>query len=107
MTIIAGIICNDGVVLASDSQTTTDEGKRCSAKKLHSVEFKDLTCLVAESGNATLSGYFLERLKPLAERTNVVGPRSVMDVAERAMKEAKNHFQDQSGHSSEAMHTLM
>src|SRR4051794_31680526 len=81
-TIITGIICKDAIVLASDSQTTTDEGKRCKTKKLHSVAFRDSMCLVAESGNATLSGYFMELFRAAAADTTITGPRAVTETAE-------------------------
>jgi 20S proteasome alpha/beta subunit len=60
MTIIVGLICKDGIVLAGDSQTTTGTSKRCDAKKFALVKFTDAEVLVAQAGNASTAGRAIE-----------------------------------------------
>src|SRR2546423_1340165 len=69
VTIIIGIICRDGIVLASDSQTTSvASGTRNKyAQKIHRIWFENETCaLVAEAGMAHVSATVIEIIERMA-----------------------------------------
>lgn len=100
VTIIVGIICSDGIVLASDSQMTRDNSKRCDAEKMSVVEFANLNVLVAQAGNATLSNRAVEILQGLAKNEDITDYRSAADAAQRAMQRLKEEMRIQQGNCS-------
>lgn len=103
VTIIVGIICENAIVLASDSQTTNDTLKRCNTKKLHPIKFKDGVCLVGESGNAALGDYFIQTFAGLAATTSIESADTIPDVAQAAMRKTRDHFRNQLGFTTEAL----
>lgn len=56
MTLIAGAVCRDGVLLACDSQTTSGDTKSLETIKITIVQFGDLPVLIGEAGFADFSG---------------------------------------------------
>lgn len=90
MTIGIGLICKDGVVLASDSKTEYEgsvEGesrrKRFDLEKISLLECGDMKCAIARSGMTVLSGNAL-RLINEAVATNP--PNNVSDLLEVVRK---------------------
>src|SRR5438105_2847941 len=52
MTLLAGIIGKDGIVIAADSQTTRGDHKWIDSQKIKMVNYAGVPVMVAESGNA-------------------------------------------------------
>ncbi len=92
MTIIVGLICKDGIVLASDSQTTTGSSKRCDAKKFALVEFDNARVLVAQAGNVCTSSRAIEIFQILAKGQKLLDRRTVADIAQKAMRQVKDEL---------------
>jgi ATP-dependent protease HslVU (ClpYQ) peptidase subunit len=67
VTIIVGIISDESIVLASDSQTTSGNAKRTDTEKISTVEFSNLGVLVAQAGYAPFSGQAVEIFNGLAK----------------------------------------
>ncbi|MGD0743519.1 MAG: hypothetical protein ABSA45_00035 [Verrucomicrobiota bacterium] len=97
MTIIVGIICENAIVLASDSQTTSGTTKRTDTEKISSVEFANLTALVAQAGYAPFSGQAVEIFNSLAKDKEITDYRMVAELAERAMRQLKDRVRFQQG----------
>ncbi len=97
MTIIVGIISDEGIILASDSQTTSGTAKRCDANKISLVEFKNLKVLVAQAGYATFSGRALEIFEAAAKDKEITDYRMIVEMAEKAMRQMKDEARFQQG----------
>jgi len=93
VTLIVGIICKDGIVLAADSQTTKGsyEGaaKVVGTEKISVVEFANGSALVAESGAASISGAAIEIFKRKAAKKEIVDDMTVARTAEEAVREIR------------------
>src|SRR6266480_6167278 len=88
MTIVIGLICNNAIVLASDSQTSdvaTGQFRR-NVDKIHKLRFKDgKDALVAESGNPVFTANVIETLTELAANESLEHNRSLAWLAEEAL----------------------
>lgn len=96
VTIVLGFTCKDGIVLACDSQLSDPEStrKQTGVAKLARVMFSDGAVLIGKAGSVWLTNYFHELFEEKASKTSLAGPRSVADLAEQTMKEAKARFID-------------
>ena len=92
MTIIVGIICEDTIVIASDSQTTAGNAKRCDTEKIVAVEFANGEVMVAQSGCATYSSRAIEIFTDLARSVTITNYRTVTELAEQAMRQLRNEI---------------
>jgi len=97
MTIIVGIICCDGVVLAADSQETYSRGvqiKRLGFEKIHPLfENESVRVVMAGSGE----GPFISRAAELLEQKLqgsllLTSPRDIADLAEDALTEINRRY---------------
>jgi 20S proteasome alpha/beta subunit len=89
VTIITGIICNDGIVLASDSQTTFGTQKQCDTNKINPVQFVNGWALVAESGDAELSQKAVATFQEFASVLNPTSEKEIIFKAEQAVKSVR------------------
>src|ERR1035441_4606720 len=88
MTLIAGIVCKDSIVLASDSRTTIREEYvffRDDAAKIGVVELaadggRRPRALIAQSGNADMSARTIEIIERLAKDKPLSDYRAVADM---------------------------
>jgi 20S proteasome alpha/beta subunit len=82
MTLIVGIICKDGIVVASDSQTTAeDRTKSCRTKKISVVKLKHGSGgLVAEAGS-TNSAEAVETMQQMAASKSLSHQRDFAEIA--------------------------
>jgi 20S proteasome alpha/beta subunit len=97
VTIIVGIICEDSIILASDSQTTTGTSKRTDTNKISIVEFMDSKALVAQAGSDILAGRAVEILIDLAKSKKVEDYRAVADLAQEVARKLKDELRFQQG----------
>lgn len=92
VTLIIGIICKDGLVMACDTQVTTGQSKRINGTKLREIQLADMPLLVAQAGSYSHTGRYIQILAQLGE---FVSPKSAQDVAtlmQRAMEEFKKEL---------------
>lgn len=89
MTLIAGLICKDAIVLAGDTLVTDSIAKTPHADKLHVIEFANLKVLVAESGLRKLSGDALERIRNKANGRTLQTDDEVARVVREAVGEVR------------------
>jgi len=105
VTLIVGIICKDGIVVASESQTTGEFGeKRCDANKIYCIELADRSRgLVATAGRVDSSSLAVEIIERLAKDSRLEHSRSFADLAEKANGEIKQKERSQGRRSSLAL----
>ena len=86
MTLLAGIICKNGIVMAADSQQTHSDQKRMGVNKISLIEFANTHTLVAEAGAAAWSYKAVDRIRQRAEGVEVVSRYTITDVIEEAVR---------------------
>jgi 20S proteasome alpha/beta subunit len=92
VTIIIGIICKDGIILASDSQTSYGTSKRTDTDKICHVNFASSNhVLVAQSGNAELSARAIEEFEKMAKGAQFDDYRKPVEVLEEALRSLKQN----------------
>lgn len=106
VTLIAGIICADGIVMASDSQTTWQTGKTWRTDKMTELEWIYGRALVAESGATVTSALVVEELQGLCK--DRAAGKSLPAVIELAVRKARERLRAQHfGCSSEELQSII
>lgn len=95
VTLIIGIICKDGIVVASDSQTTWETGKTWNANKMTELKGVYPQALVAESGSEVSSSRIVSHLVQIAEDRNVFKEVGMDGMAARAVKQVRDELRQQ------------
>jgi 20S proteasome alpha/beta subunit len=97
VTIIVGIICKGGILLASDSQTTIGgQSKRCDTEKIRVVEFKSGEgILVAQAGCFETSSRTIDILEKLAASQQLTDEESVISLVRQAILKSRNEVREQ------------
>ena len=99
VTVVVGLICNNAVVLASDSQTADVETGRTirNVAKIFKVEFADgNTGLLAQSGHDDTANNVVEIILEKAKETPLlVHPRSFAELVEDAVGSLKRRLRKQ------------
>jgi len=97
VTIIIGIKCVNGMVVACDSRTTDTMGHiNDDAEKLHVVKFKDGNlAIVGEAGNSVMSSIAVEQILSLAKERSMNDYRAVALCAEEAVAKVKQKVRTQ------------
>jgi 20S proteasome alpha/beta subunit len=95
VTVIIGIICDDAVVMASDTQTTIGTLKRSNTNKLQPVRFKNGHALIGEAGHAHLSGNAVQHMQLLGPLAEIVDEQTVQKTAEDAMQRTRETLRRQ------------
>jgi 20S proteasome alpha/beta subunit len=91
VTIIVGIICKGGIVLAADSRTTLDAGSsRDDTEKVHLIQMRNSRAIIARSGHDHLSGQVIYRLQAKAEGFEPEDWRACSELAESAVNDARS-----------------
>ena len=93
VTLIVGIVCQDGIVVAGDSQTTWGTGKSWSTNKMKEVDCVTGRALVAESGSVFTSGLVVERFCELAKNAELFNRDGLRSVAAAAVRDVRNQLQ--------------
>jgi 20S proteasome alpha/beta subunit len=91
VSLIVGIICQDGIVVSSDSQTTDECGMaRTDATKIYQITLADnASGLIAIAGGVEWALQIIEIVETRALTTKLEHPRSFADLAEEANKTIK------------------
>jgi len=96
VTIIVGLVCEKCVLLASDSQTTysssTGATKRNDTQKISLVTLRNGQAIIAQAGDATLSGRAIEILTEMARGRDLNDYRTVADLAQQAVRKLKDEL---------------
>lgn len=107
MTLILGVICNDGIVMACDSQITADNSKRTNATKLHPIRFGHITVLVAEAGRRTHTSRYIQILKESAKGARPKNDRDIATIIQSAMDTFLDELRQTHGCASTALVKLL
>src|ERR1051326_5453612 len=95
VTLIVGIICRDGIVMAADSQTTWETGKSWSTIKMTELRHPGGLALIAEAGADITSGKVVEQLKDLAVQGGSFEQHSLPELAAVAVKKVRDKLREQ------------
>jgi len=90
LTLLAGIVCRDGIVIASDSQTTYDgTSKIRGVRKVSLVEFKNGSAIIGEAGSDQLSSNAVQRIKSAARGIEIKDDEAVAQLVRNAVREVR------------------
>jgi 20S proteasome alpha/beta subunit len=96
MTIIIGLLCKDGVVLASDSQAVSWRGvdiKRLDYQKIASFKCDDnLNVVVSGAGTVALISKAIEKLHIRCQETKISTPEQLAEAAEDVMTDMEKRY---------------
>lgn len=97
MSVIVGIICRSGIVVASESQTTftspqSDSIQRLDTQKISVIEFQSDVVLIAEAGESDLSSRAVEIFGDLAKGKAIEDYRTVADLARESVVKLREEF---------------
>ncbi|HWV99089.1 MAG TPA: hypothetical protein VNZ64_05285 [Candidatus Acidoferrum sp.] len=96
MTLILGIVCKDGIVMAGDSQTTWGSSKRWDANKMREVKHPYGRALVAEAGATLTSARVIEELTKIADKRELFDAKEgLAGLAEIAVKKVRDDLRSQ------------
>jgi 20S proteasome alpha/beta subunit len=90
VTIIVGIVCQDAIVVASDSQTTWGHSsKSMNAEKLHGIEFKNAGGIMATAGDVTFAYRVAEITQAICSSKELRDGRQLAESAEEACRQMR------------------
>jgi len=95
MTIIAGLICEEGIVIASDSQAGSFKGvhvKRLDYTKIYDFTVNGTTIVATGSGETPFITRAIEILEDKTKDGKFHKPREVADLAESVMNEVSKRY---------------
>jgi hypothetical protein len=90
MALIVGIVCRDGIVLASETQKTLGDYRIPNTTKIHKVEFQNGKALIAESGASDWSNIALEKILKRAKTTTIVADDTIANLVSSVVREVRN-----------------
>lgn len=89
MTIIVGIVCKDGLVMAADSQAESFRGVKVKRLDYHKIttfpQTGDLFVVVSGAGTGAFISKATDTLKEKYESTKITRPGELSDIAEEVM----------------------
>ncbi len=94
MTILIGITCKDGIVLASDSQATVGGEFALPTSKITKVNFQLNEALIACAGDIHLANRVTEMIQDSALRSELNSPRHLADMAEAEIRKFRDMMVD-------------
>lgn len=105
MTIVSAIIGREGIIMASDSRTTFEDGKiRDDTKKVFPVRLGDgFGFLLGHSGNDDLAASTAEKVLQLAQQTKIKDYKTCAELVESAFRQLKNEIRAQFNGTAEEL----
>jgi 20S proteasome alpha/beta subunit len=97
MTVIVGLVCKDGLVVASESQESSEDEKRLDVKKIYGTEtfgFTDAEIIVGGTGSSAFIARAAELITELGYAPHFTTPRNVANIVEDAMGKMKDRYGD-------------
>jgi 20S proteasome alpha/beta subunit len=95
VTLIVGILCKDGIVVAADSQTSWDTGKRYDANKMTDMKYSFGRALIAQSGAVITSQAIIEELKKLSNKSEAFEFPSLAGLAAQSVRKVRDKLRFQ------------
>lgn len=95
MTVIVGLVCKDGLVVASESQESSEDEKRLDVKKIYGTEtfgFTDAEIIVGGTGSSAFIARAAELIAELGYAPHFTTPRTIANVVEDAMGQMKDRY---------------
>jgi hypothetical protein len=87
MTLIVGVVCQNEIVVASESQYTFGQQKDLTANKIHQLNFAGVPVLIAESGHAEGSHEAIDLITQASIGASVEKPDSISQVVEECVQQ--------------------
>jgi hypothetical protein len=108
MTVIVGLLCKGGLVVASDSQESDDEVgmKRLDVTKVYDTEkfeFTDVEMILAGTGSSAHISRAVEIISDKGYAPHFTIPRHVADVVEDSLGEMRDRYGEALGEDLELM----
>jgi len=99
MTVIVGLLCKDGIVIASDSQESDDDVglKRLDVTKVYDTKhfgFQDAEIIVAGTGTSAYIARAAELIEENGFAPHFTTPRTVANIVEDSMGQMKTRYGD-------------
>lgn len=92
VTVAIGLLCQDCIIVASDSQTTRGAVKNQHAQKISVIDFADSQILVAEAGVADLSEAAIAEIRAKAAGKPLNHPNEVTEIVKSSVQNVHKHF---------------
>jgi 20S proteasome alpha/beta subunit len=95
MSIIVGIVCKEGIIIASDSQESNNEMKRSGIRKIYDTDvfgFTDVEIVIAGVGDFAYISRAVELIKENGFTPHFKKPRDIADIAEQAIGEMRDRY---------------
>jgi len=90
MTILAGIICKEFIVLGADSRwTNSTDGSMVNADKISIVNFGDDQVMVGQAGLRPITTEIVETMRKKAIGISITEPRDVTKIVKDSIRETK------------------
>lgn len=90
MTLIAGIVCKDGIVVAADSQVTAEPTKMLNTNKVNVINFPHLKrALLAEAGVVSLSNRVVDLVKAKAANADIVDENTIPLILQESVMQVR------------------
>ncbi|MHB8523901.1 MAG: Ntn hydrolase family protein [Limisphaerales bacterium] len=94
MTLLAGIICKDGVVMAADSQTTIGSRKQTGTEKITVVNCGGNPVLIAVAGSVVPSSRAVTIFQSKTARMTVTNEESIANAVTESVREVRKDQMD-------------
>jgi 20S proteasome alpha/beta subunit len=92
VTIIVAVVCKDGIVMVSDSQTTRDNYRDLRTEKLHEIKFANGSALFGMAGCHEYGLAMTETLQKEAENTEILTGDTVARVFELSARKLRDRI---------------
>lgn len=95
MTLVVGIKCKEGVILAADSQISYGHSsQRTDTKKIEEVKFAEMSVLVALAENVANARRFMDIFREQAKDASPTNPDEVGKMSQHAMRSLRNEIRE-------------
>lgn len=96
MSILIGIICPDGIVVASDSHITDIlQGTYSSVDKISVVDFSDQQVLIAQAGAQSVTNRVVDKIREKASGIKIANENTVIKIVEDSIRETNEPLSEQ------------
>lgn len=92
VTIAIGLLSNDAIIFAADSQTTRGNIKSSNAEKISLIKFEDGQIMVAQAGHADRAARAVAILSDMAATVKLDSKRAAADLVEQAISKTKQEL---------------
>jgi 20S proteasome alpha/beta subunit len=95
MSILIGIICPDGIIVASDSQVTDPyQGTFSYTNKISTVSFNIDEILVAQAGLSSITNRIVETMQAKSKGIKITNHQIVSKIVEDSIRESKQDLDE-------------